>query len=103
MERLAKAVLLAAKLREDSFDLIKANKMHKDVPLNYSSCYKMTIREAADKAAEELGYDSRGTEPIYLLLTNSWNSAIDWAYSCETPDALAQDTNEILEPMEEPK
>lgn len=58
MDELAKAVLLAAKY-------------------NQEGC--MPLDKAADKAAEDVGFDERGTEPVYLLLKNSWNESLDWA------------------------
>jgi hypothetical protein len=81
MERFAEAVKLAAKIREDSFDHKKADEMErsKDLSKNFDSCYTKTIYKAADMAAEELGFDQRATEPIYLLLKYTWNDILYWA------------------------
>lgn len=70
METLQKAILIAAKLREGSYD--KA-----------SNSYLMPMMQAADEAAEQVGYDKLGTYPIYLLLTHSWNDIIAWAQEIE--------------------
>ena len=64
MEDLQKAVKLAAQIREESWD---------------GECYKKSLYESADEAAESVGFDKRGTTPIYLLITNCWNEALDWA------------------------
>ena len=81
MERLARAVKLAAKYREESYDKEAADKAEK-VEFHYvdmDKFYKLSLREACDKAAEEVGFDKRGTEPVYLLLTYCWNDILDWA------------------------
>jgi len=41
--------------------------------------YKEALRDAADKAVEEVGLDLRMNEPVYLLLNRSWDSIRDWA------------------------
>lgn len=66
ISQLKQAVKLAAKLREDSWIAGK-------------SVYTVTLQEASDEAAESVGFDMQGTEPVYLLLSNSWNQALKWA------------------------
>lgn len=73
---LAQAILTAAKKREDSFDHHTAARMQASGEMcDFSQIYHLTIREAAelDGANPFLSF------PVYLLLTNSWNDAIDWA------------------------
>ena len=41
------------------------------------------IQEAANEAVEQLGYYDLAAQPVYLLLTNSWNEALDWVKSTE--------------------
>ena len=77
MERLAKAVELAAKYREESW--VPAPSTDGETP---QGSYSITLRDAADRAAEEVGFDEFGTIPVYLLLYNCWNDALSWAKSC---------------------
>lgn len=86
MEKLAEAILLAAKLHEESYDhksaqriLLKNLKRRKLSGTDYNQFYKISRKEAADQAAENVGFDKRGTQPIYLLLKFCWNDALDWA------------------------
>lgn len=84
MEKLAMAILLAAKLREDSYDVNKAHELGKSCAVkclvaDYTTCYDLSLFEACDKAAEEVGFDTRGSQPVYLLLKNSWNESLAWA------------------------
>lgn len=65
MERLQEAVKLAAKMHEESW--------------NGFNGYSKTKKECADEAAEQLGFDERGTFPIYALMVHCWNEALDWA------------------------
>ena len=68
MDKLQEAIILAAKLREDSWDESKLS-------------YLLSMWDACDKAAESVGFDKRGTMPIYLLLDSGWNDALDWAHN----------------------
>ena len=70
MERLAKAIKLAVKYREESW-------IHKD------QRYGMHLSEAAYRAAEEVGFGIRGTLPVYLLLDNCWDEILDWTEKFE--------------------
>ena len=80
MERLAKAVQSAAKYREESYVVGKPIKTeYGDMPTGE---YGLSLWDAADKAAEEVGFDEKGTMPIYLLIQpECWNDALDWAKS----------------------
>ncbi len=81
MERLITAILRAAELHERSYNHEKSAKLEKEgkIAPDFHTCYELPLQEACDKAAEEVGFDERGTEPIYLLLKNSWNDSIAWA------------------------
>lgn len=84
MRKLANAIKRAAQIREESFDheaYSKTKPTEKGVLL-IENFYQVSVRTACDEAAEEAGFDTRGTEPIYLLLINSWNEALDWAEEC---------------------
>lgn len=82
MDRLARAVKLAAKYREESFDrerYQKAIETHPSRVVDSERYYQLTMHEAADKAAGDAGYDMRGADPIYLLLKYCWNDILEWA------------------------
>jgi hypothetical protein len=78
VKRLAKAILLAQEIREESFDEIKAEK-NRNPYFDLSTCYGISEYEAADRASNQLGFDKRMTQPIYLLCKLAWNDAQDWA------------------------
>lgn len=99
MERLARAVRLAAKLREESFDkkgyeeaieerrkenfdrkgYQKAIEKRPNRIVDSENYYGLTLQESADKAAEHVGFDTRGSLPVYLLLQYTWNDILAWA------------------------
>jgi len=80
MEAFAKAVKLAAKFREESYDKEAANKAtHEPKIVDFDKFYKLTLMEAADKAAEIAGLDTRGTFPVYLTLKYCWNDILNWS------------------------
>jgi len=90
MERLATAVKLAAKLREESYDKIASINEIKRVKLNrsplfhmidFSQFYKISLYDAVNQATQDMGFDKRGTQPIYLLLKYCWNDALEWTNS----------------------
>lgn len=75
-KELARAILAAAKEREDSFDHHTAAQMQRDGKVcDFDQLYRLSIREAAELD----GVNPFLSFPVYLLLTNSWNDAIDWA------------------------
>ena len=81
MERLAQAIVRAAELRENSFGNEAANNAE---GVNEKKClrvqfYKLTLREACNQAAEEAGFDTRGTLPLYLLLKYCESDILEWA------------------------
>jgi len=66
MKDLAKAILLATKIYKKSYVVDEGY-------------YMKTLGESANEAAESVGFDERGTLPIYLLLEYCWNDILDWA------------------------
>jgi hypothetical protein len=84
MERLANAIRIAAKLREESFDHKLANDEENNQLFDFNKCYKLTLREACDKAAEGCGFTNKEAFPIYLLLMSNWNESLDWANTIES-------------------
>lgn len=62
MERLAKALKITVKLMEESYDF-----------------YGLSLEEACNQAAEEIGFDARATELMYLLFKRRWNDSLNWS------------------------
>ncbi len=81
MKRLAEAVLLAADIREKSFDQDAADTLEKSDLLikDFNDCYIKSLSQACDEAAEKVGFGQIDTQPIYLLLRYTWNDILDWA------------------------
>ena len=77
-ERLAEAILLTQKIREESFDKEQADKIT-DVYVDLEKCYQISLYDAANKATKQLGFDMRMTQPIYLLSKMAWNDIQYWA------------------------
>lgn len=98
MERLAQAIKLAAKYREESFDKKAsdaASAVLPGIPLDRTHFFKLSLLDAADKAAEEVGFDEQGTLPVYLLLACSWNEALAWAESLTAKPQKQEDSMSI--------
>lgn len=74
---LAEAILLAAKLREDSYDHVAAESVS-GIFVDYSQFYGVTLQHAADLAAERVARIELAF-PVYLLLLSHWNNALEWA------------------------
>lgn len=74
----AKAILLAQKLREESFDK-KAAEQCKDKYINYNSFYKLDTRQASIKACKQSNISENYGEPIDYLIRGYWNDIHDWA------------------------
>lgn len=73
---LARAIIAAAKLREESFDHQAATAAcNGGGMVDMKSFYKISLRDAceADGVNPFLSY------PVYLLLSNNWNDALEWA------------------------
>lgn len=82
-QTLAKLVLEAARIREDSYDHAAAKRATEEHGaqshfVDYSKFYGLTLREAVAVAANEHGTDSLA-DPAFLLLYCSWNDALEWA------------------------
>lgn len=94
MQKLIEAILLAAKFREESYDHAASHQAAQDTSkdctvVDFNQFYSLTLKEACDKAAEEVGFDMNGTLPIYLLLKNSWNDSLEWATKYNTNPLVA--------------
>ena len=77
---LKKTVLLAAKLREDSYDHKAANAA-KDLDfVDYAKFYTLSLNDAAEKASEQIENNALAF-PVYLLLSCCWNDILSWAES----------------------
>lgn len=84
---LAKAITASAKAYEESFDREEAMRARAEytdklsrgsdcgIPMipDYSNCYKMSLLDACNRESGQLA------QPVYLLLQNCWNDALDWA------------------------
>jgi hypothetical protein len=97
MEKLAKAIKLAAKIHEESF----ASGQVSWGEVVVSGAYKKTILEAADEASEEVGFDTRGTLPVFLLLQHCWNDILDWANQFDRNEDIVNEDILIKEIVEE--
>lgn len=71
-QELALAIIQAAWLRKDSFDHHAATKVH-TAPAE--SLYRLSLRDAC----EDNGVNPLLSLPVYLLLANSWDDALEWA------------------------
>jgi len=77
---LAKACLLAMKIREESYDKSAAKGAYKlsNFP-DFSKFYQKTLEEASEEAAVEEGLDLYVGRLIYLALDGWWNDVEVWA------------------------
>ena len=66
VEQLKEAIKKAVELRENSWRV-------------GTDSYSLDLREACDKACEIVGYDTRMTQIVWLLLFKCWNDALSWA------------------------
>lgn len=71
-KNLAECILLAANIRESSFDGILRF-------ADADSFYKKTIKDACDEAEKASASHEGYGEVAYMLLANCWNDALDWA------------------------
>ncbi len=87
MERLAQAILKTCELREKSFNQKTSNEATKGGKelIDHNKFYGLSLYEAADKACELLGHDTRASHIIYLIIKCSWNESIEWAKSYQQP------------------
>lgn len=75
--RLAETILNALKIREESYDYVKAEEA-KGI-IDYNQFYTKSLYESADKAAKNFGLDESMTQPIYLLIKYNWYDIQEWA------------------------
>ncbi len=73
MENFYKAINLAAKIREESYDNEKASKAEFT---DYNKFYQKTLVTACKQAAEKMNLDDRQQDLIYLLLKTAWNDTL---------------------------
>ena len=66
LKKLAQAIKLTEKIREESYD---SKKME----------YKTGNLKSYFKTAKKLNLDKLDYIIVYLLIVNSWNESIDWA------------------------
>lgn len=86
IKELSTLIKLSAKIREESFDHVKAEKMQKEYTIHYNmpdynNCYNKSISESVQEAIIQLKMDNKLLEPVYLLLQNAWNDSLQWANS----------------------
>ena len=75
-QELARAIVAAARRREESFDHgMAASLQRRGTVSNLHELYKLSIQEAS----EVDGVNPFLSHPVYLLLSQNWNAALDWA------------------------
>lgn len=83
---LARMVLRAVQIREESYDDARAAAASADtenaVYTDFGEFYTLTLEQAANKAGEELGTPELA-HPTMLLLHYSWNDCQAWAENFE--------------------
>lgn len=77
-KRLANTLIDAAKIRENSYDGVAADKID-DPSVDFSQFYQKTLIQAANKACKNNGIDAQTAKIIDLLLAHCWNDALGWA------------------------
>lgn len=100
VERLAKAILEAQRIREESFDQESANKALDDASpttiVNTERFYGKSMIEAASEGAYNAGLDHTTADlPIYLLIKYCWNDIGDWVVD-ERGEECPLDINDFL-------
>ena len=73
MEELAKQILDAMRIREESFDY-------------ETITYRKSFRQAAAESGRQSGLDSRSDNLVHTLIVACWNDAEAWATSALKPD-----------------
>jgi len=68
VEKFSKAILLAARKREESW-----------VNVGASGYYSLDMAQAAEMACSEVGLDTRMGQFVYFLLAYTWNDSLDIA------------------------
>lgn len=84
MKELAEVLLLAAKLREESYDKIASEEASKSKKLiDFNKFYKKSIEQSVIEAYTQLDFkiSANAFFPAYLLLKYCWNDSLNWAES----------------------
>jgi hypothetical protein len=82
-QNLAKLIKEAAKVREESFK--KCDKVYNSL---YTGDYTLSIDEACEKVAKEMGINKQFSSLASLMLFAYWNDALDWADTQLYPDEM---------------
>ena len=81
---IAKMILAAGKMREDSYDQTEADEKSKKVDegilpwANYNDCYKLSQYDACVAVCKAEGHEEFA-DLIHSLLIGSWNESHQWA------------------------
>lgn len=100
LDKLAKIVLEAQKIREESFDCDAASKEGvKSMRLGvqprsfYERFYGSTLYESVDEAVTNAGFGLRELQLVFILLSHSWSDIKLWAETVlridKIPDEVA--------------
>lgn len=81
LQELAKVVLEAQKIRDDSFDeeSFKNIVEMEDREQDLEAFYDKTLYESADMAVTEAGFGLRELQLVFILLSYSWSDVKLWA------------------------
>ena len=86
IQKIAKIIIDAANIRENSFDKEAATQCRKiaersnDVIIDYNVFYEMSVMDACKKACEQNGASEDLASLVYLMLEYCWNDVVDWAW-----------------------
>jgi len=82
-KKLGKVILLAAEIREKSYDKKAADKYEKSLKpgsyMDFGQFYKLDLMQSVKKAIEQFKMDKALAFPVYLLLSYCWNDIKAWA------------------------
>jgi len=89
---LAECIRLAANIREASYDHVASRECYKGVPPR--DFYSKSLRQACEEAEASWATHKGWGEVTYMLLSQNWNEALDWANKVLSelapPDMLSQ-------------
>lgn len=83
--QLARCILKAAKIHEESYDTAAAERTKHTVQvqlIDFAQFYKKPIRIATQEACAEIGYPDL-TSLVNMMLMTAWNDTIEWATRIE--------------------
>jgi hypothetical protein len=79
-KKMAKLILKAYEIRENSFSFDEIDNLEDDcLFIDYTNFYKKSIEQSVYEASEILNIDHKLDYPIYLLLVYNSNEIIIWA------------------------